>query len=210
MKKTVFLLVFLIAVIPVFSDVSYREKTWMFGGSIGYSFYTPGDHIKKAYSDLYIIPVEDKGTYGGLCFDIWMLFRLGKSPVKMGFSIGGSGFRNESWTSSNWVWEDTGEALSGNTTLVGFHGLLISDFQIAGIQKNILHLVIGAGMMLFDESMEKPPFDPVLDFIASAKLVFSIPISRHNSIDPQIGIVKGFSKNKIFAFSIGIGFSGYL
>ena len=183
-----------------------------------YGFYSPNNKIKSAYTLYHIDPWgeiitnPDKGKYGGYGMYFHILFNVKNSYLKLGAEIGAFTVRQKTTKSSYLYWKDTGKAVESTRFL---NGNYLSDFYLFTFKKINIHTEVGLGLLVFwdtDLGFGKAPFDPASELMSSAKLVFSIPgmlkqSKEKYSIDPQIGIIKGFSSNDILVYQINLGFS---
>ncbi len=189
-----------------YSQIDYKNQG-LVSISFGYGFYSPGEKVLAAYKEAL---TTDEAHYGGIYADFKYLHRtdLIYSRIKLGGEIFIQQYRSDRGYNT----------VSGSTIYVygrgamylnGNHFTFLTDFLLFQIKNIPVHIENGFGVLLFSSNIYDVPFEPITEIIFTSKAVVAIPISKFFTIDPQIGILKGFSNNDIFSISTGVGISVY-
>jgi hypothetical protein len=185
----------------------YRDRN-LFEITAGWGFYSPSDKVRMAYIGEFY-PDFDYEQYGGIGVSFRALFAIRGTPLKVGGEFGAFTMRSEG-SNTGLVYAETGDAYTTDDFLNGCNLQFLVDLLLFDAVKIVTHTEIGIGYLVFwDTTMGfgEAPFSPASEFMSSAKLVFSIPISQNHMIDPQFILSKGFSDNDILVHHIYIGWS---
>jgi hypothetical protein len=197
--------IFLFLNISVFGQVDYKKSSIISLINFGYGFYSPSDKIRTAYATNF---TEEDAKYGGAYVNIKYLHKIKKlgSRLKLGGEVLIQGYRNEK--ASTALVGTTVNVYKGATSTSGLNAIFLSDLLLYTGEKINLHWENGLGVLFMIQSIREIPFQPTKEMMYTSQIVMSYTVSKI-TIDPQVGIVKGFSDNKIFYLSAGLGFSFY-
>jgi hypothetical protein len=189
----------------------YTDRSSL-GGAIVYGFYSPSSKIENAYLQYMFSRGqlnEYPTTYGGAGGNLRLLFKTDylSSRLKLGGQIGIQTYRFEDLPEGIIIFVGEGGPTATDRITNGFDAQFLADYLLTSLESIDLHAEVGLGLVAFWGVLHDIPFSPSTEFVASLKFIPSVRISSSMTVDPQVGILKGFSSNDILLLSVELGLS---